>query len=365
MADTYHASGSRPKGALPAVDPADRNRLMTDLLRGVSRSFYLTLRVLPKRVRGPVGLAYLLARAADTIADTRLLPPQERLKHLLTFRAQVEGPASGEELEDIGLALTHKQAVPEERALLTSLPEMFSMLEASSEGDRARARSIVVTLTRGMEMDLATFPTEDSGQIVALKDPEQLDRYVYLVAGCVGEFWTSVTMAHTPGLAYWDQTHMSEVGIRFGKALQLTNILRDVPRDLRIARCYLPESLLAGAGLTPIELLDPAAGARARPVLAWGIETALEHYCAAEEYLLATPHRCHRLRLAALWPILIGLATLAKLARNEEWLDPTKRTKVTRAWVYRTTALSVPCVSSDWALRSWIRRLRGSVESAL
>ncbi len=365
MADTYHASSSQPEGTLPIVDPADRDHLMTDLLRGVSRSFYLTLRVLPRRIRGPVGLVYLLARAADTIADTRLMPSQQRLKHLLSFRAQVEGPANVADLGDIGLALTDKQSIPEERALLASLPEIFSMLEASPDEDRARVRSVLATLTQGMEMDLATFPTEDSGRIVALEDPDELDRYVYLVAGCVGEFWTSITMAHTPSLANWDQTHMSEVGVRFGKALQLTNILRDAPRDLRIGRCYLPESRLAVAGLTATDLLDPASGARARPVLAWGIETAMDHYRAAEEYVLATPRRCPQLRLAALWPILIGLATLTKLARKEEWLDPASSTRVTRGWVHRMIALSVPCVSSNRALQAWTRRLRRRVEIAL
>ncbi|MCI0869448.1 MAG: squalene/phytoene synthase family protein, partial [Chloroflexi bacterium] len=53
--------------------PGDGQRLLTDLLKGVSRSFYLTLRVLPGGIREPVGLAYLLARAADTIADTTLI----------------------------------------------------------------------------------------------------------------------------------------------------------------------------------------------------------------------------------------------------------------------------------------------------
>ena len=62
-------------------------RLLTDTLRGVSRAFYLTLRVLPQDLRAPIGLAYLLARAADTISDTTLLPPSARLFHLRALRA--------------------------------------------------------------------------------------------------------------------------------------------------------------------------------------------------------------------------------------------------------------------------------------
>ncbi|SVB50912.1 uncharacterized protein METZ01_LOCUS203766, partial [marine metagenome] len=57
---------------LPGIDASSRDRLLKDVLEGVSRSFYLTIRVLPKNLREPIGLAYLLARTADTIADRRL-----------------------------------------------------------------------------------------------------------------------------------------------------------------------------------------------------------------------------------------------------------------------------------------------------
>ena len=78
--------------ALPTVTRLQRKRLLEDLLRGVSRSFYLTLRALPGNLRQPVGLAYLLARAADTISDSKLVPPGQRRELLLVFRQQVEGP---------------------------------------------------------------------------------------------------------------------------------------------------------------------------------------------------------------------------------------------------------------------------------
>ena len=81
---------------MKARKPSRRPRLLTDILRDCSRAFYLTLRVLPKGVREPVGLAYLLARAADTVADTPDLAPEVRLGHLLQFRAQVEQGVSAE-----------------------------------------------------------------------------------------------------------------------------------------------------------------------------------------------------------------------------------------------------------------------------
>ena len=70
---------------------AAKQALLTDLLRSVSRSFYTTLRVLPRPIRSQIGLAYLLARATDTIADTEIVPVQNRLDALDQLRARVLG----------------------------------------------------------------------------------------------------------------------------------------------------------------------------------------------------------------------------------------------------------------------------------
>ena len=360
----YTAEHSRESG-LPVVTRADRRRLLTDLLKGVSRAFYLTLRVLPHGLREPIGIAYLLARAADTITDTRLLPPDDRLSRLLAFREQVRGPASMEALRNIGVSLQDKQTIADERTLLEALPQAFALLESLGDADREQVRSIVVTLTRGMEIDLTKFPAEDSGNIGAMDDFDELDSYVYYVAGCVGEFWTSVTMSHTSSLKDWDGERMSEIGVRFGKALQLTNVLRDVPNDLRIGRCYLPANELATLGLSPTDLLDVSVGSKARPVLVEGINQALEHYEYAERYLIAIPRRGVRLRLAVMWPILIGLGTLAVLARNEAWLDPDQPSKVGRRWVYRMMAQSLLGGHSNSVMRRWIANLRKQVVEAL
>ena len=357
--------GPTIEGTLPGVSTKDRERLLSHLLRGVSRSFYLTLRILPVGLRTPVGLAYLLARAADTISDTRLLPPQDRLRHLLRFREQVETKADLSSLELLVDALIDNQELPQETDLLLSLPQIFAVFDSVDEPDRSLIRSVVSTLTCGMEEDLTAFPSEDSGQIAALPDAAALDRYTYMVAGCVGEFWTRIMMEHCPELKEWNGGHMQQVGIRFGKALQLTNVLRDIPRDLRNGRCYLPADELSKAGISPEDLLDPMAGNKARPVLVSWIGTALDHFDEAERYLLALPRRSVRLRLAALWPILLGLATLALLARNRDWLDPAKPSKVKRRWVYWMMARSWPGVATDTIIKAWVRSLRRRVEERL
>jgi farnesyl-diphosphate farnesyltransferase len=344
---------------------ADRRGLFGTLLRDVSRAFYLTLRILPKKLREPIGLAYLLARAADTIADTRFLPAHTRLAHLLTFRAQLRGPIAAEPLQALAQAAAEGQATPAEQRLLASLPKMFALLEALPHDDRRRIRSVVETLTQGMKNDLAFFPQAEFGSVKALPDTEALDAYTYYVAGCVGEFWTEMLVAYESAVSHWDAKRLSAAGVRFGKALQLVNVLRDIPRDLRLGRCYLPQNQLTAENLLPDDLLEPKNAVRAGPLLRYWINQALEHFQAAEEYLFAHPQRCLRLRLAVLWPILIGLATLARLAREDNWLDPGCTTKVSRGWVYRMMLLSVPCAASNVLLRRWIKRLRASVDKSL
>ena len=66
-------------GGMPRISI---RRELNSILKGVSRSFYLTLRILPAPVRAQLGAAYLFCRCADTIADTSLLPVEERLEHL-------------------------------------------------------------------------------------------------------------------------------------------------------------------------------------------------------------------------------------------------------------------------------------------
>ena len=353
-------------GGLPSIDAVRRNRLLKDVLKGVSRSFYLTLRILPKPLREPIGLAYLLARTADTIADRwQARFTGARLEALVAFRAQVAGPADSGVLEDITFNSLDSESSPEEQALFDSLVDSFALLESLDAADQDQVRRVVITLTEGIEMDLTVFPDADPGALVALPNGADLDRYTYLVAGCVGEFWTAVTAAHTPSLKGLDLAEMSELGVRFGKALQLTNALRDIPGDLRNGRCYLPADELAAAGLSPEDLLDPASEERAREVLVPWMRTALEHFEAAEEYLLAIPRRSVRLRLACLWPLILGLGTLARLARSGKWLDSDSTVKVSRIWVYRMMLMSFPTVCSNRGLRRWIRGFRRQVERSI
>jgi farnesyl-diphosphate farnesyltransferase len=134
--------------------------------------------------------------------------------------------------------------------------------------------------------------------------------------------------------------------VRFGKALQLINILRDVPEDLRLGRCYLPSEALSEHGLSPRDLLESSSIDRFRILFDVYIDKAFAHLDAAVEYISLLPHRQFRLRGACMMPVLIGQQTLA-LLRNQNVLDSESRIKVMRPEIKRLRSriiLALPSV---------------------
>ena len=114
-----------------------------------------------------------------------------------------------------------------------------------------------------------------------------------------------------------DDAFLLANGVRFGKGLQLVNILRDVAADLRNGRCYLPAERLAGTGLKPEDLLQPANEPRLRPLYHAYLDRPTATSLAGWAYTNALPRRCVRVRLACAWPILIGRGDAKPLARRQ------------------------------------------------
>ncbi|HTH46174.1 MAG TPA: phytoene/squalene synthase family protein [Candidatus Limnocylindria bacterium] len=351
------------------------------LLRDTSRSFYLTLQVLPRSVRPQIGLAYLLARATDTIADTELVHVTERLWALKRLKDRILGQQV-ESLDFSKLAEAQQgRGSAGERRLLQRVEIAVAQLDTFTVPDRQLIREVLTTITAGQELDLAVFGVspppplpppffvpplpDESGMppvitsvatappvqsiftppartvsLTALATDAELDDYTYRVAGCVGEFWTKITRAHVFPSASLDEAQFLADGIRFGKGLQLVNILRDLPKDLRAGRCYVPATRLAEFGLTPQDLLDPANHPRFRPLYAELLDRAQGHLEAGWCYTNTIPRHQWRLRLACAWPVLIGVRTIAKLC-DTNVLDARRRVKVARPQVQRMLASSV------------------------
>jgi farnesyl-diphosphate farnesyltransferase len=302
---------------------------LNDLLKATSRSFYLTLRVLPARVRPQIGLAYLLARTTDTIADTELVPLPQRLDALHELRERILGQSSAP-LDFGGLA--QQQNASAEKLLLEKAGDSLALLQTLSPEDLRLVRDVLATITSGQELDLRRFAGSSADKIIALETDAELDDYTHRVAGCVGGFWTKICRAHLFPAAQLDEKQFIADGIRFGKGLQLVNILRDLPADLKKGRCYLPMQKLEPAKLFPETLLSPVNEAKFLPFYHRYLDEAQSHLRAGWNYTNTLPFGQFRVRLACAWPILLGVKTIQKL-RAANVMDLRKRVKVSRGEV--------------------------------
>ncbi len=202
---------------------------MQRLLNAHARTFALTLRWLPSTLRVPLGLAYLLARVSDTIADTSGIAPEQKFQLLEGLQGALEGNSFRWEMH---LALD--QLAEAEAQLLASVPVLMSELKHSS--DREELLRLWRTILKGQIMDLRRFAPEAEPLGFA-----ELEEYCYLVAGSVGETWTRLIALHAPGVLLESREEMVKSGIAYGKGLQLLNILRDRAEDRAMGRFYVRE----------------------------------------------------------------------------------------------------------------------------
>jgi farnesyl-diphosphate farnesyltransferase len=210
------------------------------ILKSVSRSFYLTIKFLPRPLRDPISLAYLLARATDTVADTPRIAVEVRLTNLLSLGRVIAGELDLAAIAEALRNFAAQQSDPAERKLIENLPACITWLEKLNPADRADVRAVLQTIVKGQELDLRRFG--DPATAVPLQDAAELDEYTYLVAGCVGEFWTGLGFRRLPPFARRSSNEMKNLGIDYGKGLQLINILRDRSADEKNGRFYFPES---------------------------------------------------------------------------------------------------------------------------
>ncbi len=304
-----------------------------EILRSVSRSFYLSIRVLPAQLREPIALAYLLARTTDTVADTAQISPTVRMETLQLLSDGIQGTASRDVVTELGASFVSLQKNERERKLLESLPDYLAELERMEHADRSDIRNTLEKITRGQMLDLQRFG--DSHEIRALNTAADLDEYTYLVAGCVGEFWTRLCFRHVRQFASRTEDEMLVLGKRYGMGLQLINVLRDAGSDLRAGRCYFPEHELNAEHLIPSQILSEPE--RFQPVYRTWLEKAKADLVSGLEYSRAIENR--RVRAATVLPALIGARTLTLLdAAGPEALE--RMVKVPRREV-RTMILSL------------------------
>ena len=249
-------------------------------------SFYAGMRVLPKAEREAMYAIYGFCRAVDDIADDQIGDRASRAAELDAWRADIDALYAGR--------------APGRAAPLADAKQRFDL-------DRADFHAVIDGMAMDVERDIC-WPLAS-----------ELDLYCDRVASAVGRLSVRVFgMDHGPGEA---------LSHHLGRALQLTNILRDIDEDAAIGRVYLPAEALTRAGIkltTPAQVVaDPRIDQVARELAA----QAHAHYDAANTVLRQRP----RGRLIA--PRLMAAVYAKVLGRMEQagWQPPRRRVRVSKS----------------------------------
>ena len=229
------------------------------------------------------------------------------METLKLLSSGIQGTASREAVTELVASFVSLQENERERQLLASLRDCLAQLEGMEHVDRNDIRVVLEQITRGQMLDLERFG--DPKEVRALGTAADLDEYTYLVAGCVGEFWTRLCYRHVRQFASRTEDEMLALGKRYGMSLQLINVLRDAGSDLRAGRCYFPEHELSAVHLTPSQILHEPE--RFQPVYRTWLDKAKATLVAGMEYSRSITNR--RVRAATVLPALIGARTLALL----------------------------------------------------
>jgi farnesyl-diphosphate farnesyltransferase len=249
----------------------------------------------------------LLARATDSVADTHGISVPVRIETLKMLSDGIQGKASSDVVVNLIAAFVPLQEKTSERQLLEALPDCLDWLNSIEQADRDDIRGVLGKITHGQMLDLQRFDSPQ--EIRALGTAADLDEYTYLVAGCVGEFWTRLCFRHVRNFARLSEDEMLALGKRYGMALQLINVLRDAGSDLRAGRCYFPEYELNAAHLATSQILSEPE--RFQPIYRTWLEKAKAALECGMRYSHAIENR--RVRAATVLPALIGARTLALL----------------------------------------------------
>lgn len=213
-----------------------------DLLEKTSRTFALSIPLLPEPTRGRVATTYLLFRIADTFEDAALWPRDRRIEALAEFARLLERPADAAPSAERWAAdppVAHDGYVE----LVREIPFVLDDYRAMPEPVRTILRRHLLRTARGMA-DVVRRSGGDGD--LRLRSIADLRGYCYIVAGIVGEMLSELYVHDWPALSP-SASYLLRRAPFFGEGLQLVNILKDAASDLTEGRSYVPAGADRGA----------------------------------------------------------------------------------------------------------------------
>ncbi len=280
-----------------------------EALRGVSRTFALTIPQLPGPLRDVVGNAYLLCRITDSIEDEPALTPPQKRRFASRFVDVVEGRAGAEDFgRDLG-ALLSPSTTAGERDLVAHTPTVIRITNGFGDGQRR----VLARCVRIMAAGMSEFQQLDTAG--GLRDLEELDRYCYVVAGVVGEMLTELFCDYSAEIGE-RRDELMGLAVSFGQGLQMTNILKDVWEDLGRGACWLPRDVFLRAGFD----LRGLPRGRDHPAFHRGLDElvaiARGHLVDALRFVRLIPARETGIRRHCVWALGMAVLTLRRIHRT-------------------------------------------------
>jgi farnesyl-diphosphate farnesyltransferase len=293
------------------------------ILSSVSRTFALTIPLLPSAIEKVVGNTYLLCRIVDTIEDAAdLLPETKQHLSLLFLDAVLEKSLVASFVEPCLKALSD-YGNQDELDLIAHTPTVLRILHTCSKEDQEAVSRCVSIMSEGM----SRFHGKQT--VAGLKDLNEFERYCYVVAGVVGELLTTIFRNHSPRFAKNIQGQEA-LAIAFGQALQMTNILKDSPEDRARGVSWMP------ADMRQEELL----------------RIAYQKLQDSLRYILLIPKQDLGMRRFCFLAFGLAVMTLSKIAKRKEFSNKDE-VKLSRNTVMAFYAFTKFAVRSDTLMNAF------------
>ncbi len=329
------------------ISIADDDSYQALILQGVSRTFALTIPVLPPPLYRAVANAYLLCRIADTIEDDAELPFVDKRQFSEQFFAGVKGENDGSRFASTLVARLAPHNSSAEKDLISNTDRVLRITHSLNSAQRHAVERCVRTMIDGMVF------YQGQETLDGLADQIGMDRYCYYVAGVVGEMLTELFCEYCPALQI-RRAELMRLGVSFGQGLQMTNILKDIWDDRARGACWLPRDRFSNAGIRLSDLRAGSGGSAFAEALRGLVAIAHGHLRNALAYTLTIPADETGMRKFCLWALGMAILTLRKIHHNPWFIDG-QQVKITRSTVKLTVATTSLAARSDFALNSLFR----------
>jgi farnesyl-diphosphate farnesyltransferase len=332
----------------PALNqPISSNRgdfeYQTQILPGVSRTFAITIPVLPDPLSVVVANAYLLCRLADTIEDDVALDQDQKSEFHQLLISVVEGNYDANIFARQLSPLLSLEILPDERNLVENTARIVRVTHSFS----VREQEALTRCIRVMCSGMSQFQRNKS--LTGFKDMGQLQEYCYVVAGVVGEMLTELFCVYCADLEK-KRDKMMKLAVSFGQALQMTNILKDMWDDRQRGACWLPRSIFFGGSLE-FDKLDQFRDTQAfRDGMEELIRVAYRHMQQGLEYTCEIPTQEVGMRRFCSWALGLAVLTLQKIHANPTYTSASQ-VKISRKAVKATVFTTNLFIGNNRVLR--------------